>query len=98
LANACKHYLFADRKEKVYFIGDLSLKGNCKEGFAMTDRAIYWRAPFDKARKVTYESLRQVRREKDWITIEGHFFTSNPGLNLKLYKLLKKLRCWRTVA
>jgi hypothetical protein len=98
LANACKQYLFADRKEKVFFIGDLSLKGNCKEGFAMTDRAIYWRAPFDKARRVPYETLKTVRREKDWITIDGHFFTSNPGMNLKLFKLLKKLRSWRTIS
>lgn len=64
----------------------------------MTDRAIYWRAPFDKARRVPYETLKTVRREKDWITIDGHFFTSNPGMNLKLFKLLKKLRSWRTIS
>ncbi|MCA0236480.1 MAG: zinc ribbon domain-containing protein [Bacteroidetes bacterium] len=95
LANACKNYLCAERKEKVYFICDLSLKGNCKEGFAMTDKAIYWKAPFDKARKVTYEELREIRREKEWITINGHFFTANPSLNLKLCKLLKKMRVWK---
>ncbi|MBU6342830.1 MAG: zinc ribbon domain-containing protein [Bacteroidetes bacterium] len=92
LANACKYFLSADRREKVLFIADLSLKSTCKEGFAMTDRAIYWRAPFDKARCVPYELIRDLRKEKDWITINGHFFTSNPGLNLKLYKLLKKLK------
>lgn len=95
LANACKNYLFAERKEKVFFICDLSLKGNCKEGFAMTNKAIYWRAPFDKARRVSYEDLRDIRREKEWLTINGHFFTVNPSLNLKLCKLLKKLRKWK---
>lgn len=95
LANACKNYLFAERKEKVWFICDLSLKGNCKEGFAMTDRSIYWRAPFDKSRKVAFHELREVKKEKDWLTINGHFFTANPTLNLKLCKLLKKLKGWQ---
>jgi hypothetical protein len=95
LSNACKYFLFADRKEKVYFIGDLSLKGTCKEGFALTDRGIYWRAPFDRARKVYYKEIRNLKREKEWLTINGHFFTANPSLNLKLFKLLKKLKGWQ---
>lgn len=98
LANACKNFLNAERREKVYFICDLSLKGNCKEGFSMTDRGIYWRAPFDKARRVPYRELRTVEKGKDWITVNGHFFTANPSLNLKLYKLLKKLRGWEEPA
>ncbi len=95
LANACKQFLLAERREKVFFIGDLSLKGNCKEGFAMTDQAIYWRAPFDKPRRILYQELREIKKEKDWLTINGHFFTANPSINLKLYKVLKKLRGWR---
>lgn len=97
MANACRQFLRASRNEKVFFIGDLSLKGNCKEGFAMTDRAIYWRAPFDQPRRVAYSALQQVAKEKDWLTINGHFFTANDSLNLKLYKLLKKLRGWQEV-
>jgi len=95
LANVCKQFLFADRKEKVWFICDLSLKGNCKEGFAMTDRGVYWRAPFDKPRRVLYNELRDIKKDKKWMTINGHFFNANPSLNLKLCKLLKKLRGWR---
>lgn len=95
VANACKQFLAAGRREKVYFICDLSLKGNCKEGFAMTDRGIYWRAPFDKPRRVLYHELKDIKKEKKWITVNGHFFNANPSLNLKLCKLLKKLRGWR---
>ncbi|MCC6458979.1 MAG: zinc ribbon domain-containing protein [Saprospiraceae bacterium] len=98
MANACKQYLMAQGREKVYFICDLSLKGNCKEGFAMTDRAIYWRAPFDKPRQVAYTDIREILKGKDWLTINGHFFTANASLNLKLYKLLKKMRGWRPAA
>jgi hypothetical protein len=97
MANICKNFLFAERKERVWFVCDLSLKGNGKEGFAMTDRGIYWRAPFDKARRVLYPELREVKLEKKWMTLNGHFFNANPSLNLKLCKLLKKLRGWRLV-
>ncbi len=97
LKNACKSFLTADRKERLLFICDLSLKGSCKEGFAMTDRAMYWRAPFDRSRAILYRDLRDLRKERDWITINGHFFTANPTLNLKLYKLLKKLKMWQAV-
>lgn len=97
LANACKQFLFAGRKEKVFFIADLSLKGNCKEGFAMTDQGIYWRMPFDKPRQVAYTELREIKKNKELLTINGHFFTANRSLNLKLFKLLKKLKGWRTV-
>jgi hypothetical protein len=92
LTNACKKFLFAERKEKVFFIGDLSLKGNCKEGFAMTDKALYWRVPFDSARAVRYDDVQSVRKEKDWLLINGHFFTVNPSMNLKIFKLMKKLK------
>ena len=98
IANACKQFLFAGRREKVFFICDLSLKGNCKEGFALTDKGIYWRAPFDKPRQLAYADLQEVVKGKDWLTINGYFFTANPSLNLKLCKLLKKLRGWRPLA
>jgi hypothetical protein len=91
LSNACKNFLTAERDEKVFFIGDWSLNGACKEGFAMTDKALYWRAPFGRARKVRYDELYSVQKGKDWLLINSHFFTATPSLNLKMYKLLKKL-------
>ncbi len=98
LANACKNFLLAERQERVYFISDLSLKSNCNEGFAMTNKGIYWRSPFDRPKRVYYHEIEHVVKEKEWLTINGHFFTANPSLNLKLCKLLKKLRGWRQSA
>ncbi len=95
LSNACQRFLLANRREKVMFILDLSVKGNCKEGLAMTDQAIYWKMPFERARKVAYTQLQQLNKEKDWLLINGQFFTASPMLNLKLYKLLKKLSGWK---
>jgi hypothetical protein len=98
LANACQSFLTADRNEKLFFICDLSLKGTCKEGFAMTNKGIYWKPQFDKARVVTYSNLSEIKREKDYLMINKFFFTVNPSVNLKVYKLLKKLRAWKETA
>lgn len=98
LANACKNFLFADRQERVFFICDLSMKSNCKEGFAMTNKGLYWRAPFERARRVLYSDIGTIKKEKEWLTVNGYFFAANNTINLKLCKLLKKLRGWRTVA
>jgi hypothetical protein len=97
LSNACKGFLRADRQERVFFLCDLSLQRNCKEGFALTNSGIYWRAPFDRPRRVFYNEIEQIRKEKDWLTINGHYFSANATLNLKLCKLLKKLQGWRPV-
>ncbi len=92
LKNAGKSFLFPDKKEKILLICDQSLLGSCKEGFALTEHAIYWKAPLEKARMVRYDMLDEIRRHKDWITINGYFFSANKSLNLKILKLLKKVR------
>ncbi len=92
LKNAGKSFLFPEKKEKILLICDQSLLGSCKEGFAFTEFAFYWKAPLEKARVVRYDMLDELRRHKDWITINGYFFSANKSLNLKLLKLLKKIR------
>jgi hypothetical protein len=42
--------------------------------------------------------LSEIKREKDYLTINKYFFTVNPSVNLKVYKLLKKLRAWKETA
>ena len=92
LQNACTTFLHADRRERIFFICDLSLSGNCKEGFAMTDKGIYWKANLASAYQVQFGGLKEVRFNKEYLTVNNHFFNANPSLNLKLFKLLKKLR------
>jgi hypothetical protein len=91
LRQATQAFLFPQKDERIFFICDLSLLGNCKEGFAMTDRALYWKAPMEKARRVAYTELEAILREKDWLRINGHFFHASPVLNIRLLKLLKRL-------
>lgn len=90
--NASQSFLFADPDERIFFICDQSILGSSKEGFAMTDQALYWRMPLQKAQRVYYDKIETVKREKRWITVNDMFFNVSPTLNLKMLKLLKKLK------
>ena len=92
LKNASSSFLFPKSKEKILVIFDQTVFGSCKEGFALTESALYWKAHFEKARQVNFRDLKEIKKEKDWITINGNFFNVNPSLNLKMFKLLKKLK------
>jgi hypothetical protein len=94
LKNASQSYLFPARDEKIILLADQSLLGNGKEGFALTDRSLYWRAPFQKPRIVAFANLAEFRRTEDWITINGFFFNAGLSLNLKMLRLLGKLKQW----
>jgi len=92
LKNASQAFLFPEKDEKIILIADQTVFGSCKEGFALTEKGIYWKAHFEKAQKVLFKDLHSIKREKDWISINGLFFNVNPSLNLKMLKLLKKLK------
>lgn len=92
LKNASKSFLFPGKQEKIFVICDQTLFGSCKEGFALTEAGLYWKAHLEQPKKAYYKSLFQVERDKDWLVVNGHFFNSNPSINLKMLKLLKKLR------
>lgn len=92
MKNAAQSFLFADKKELVYLLCDQTVFGSCKEGFAMTERGLYWKAHFNKAFAVHFENLQEIKRENEWITINGRYFHVNPTFNFKMMKLLKKLK------
>lgn len=89
--NAGKFFLFPEKDEKILLICDQSAFGSCKEGFALTDKALYWKAYLEKARVVHYDNIRLLEKEKEWITINGFFFNVNQSMNVKLLKLLRKI-------
>lgn len=92
MRNAGKFFLSPEREERIYVIGDLSVLGSCREGFALTETALYWKAPLQTARRVLYTELDSLKREDDWLLINGHFFNAGLGLNLKIFLLLKKMK------
>ena len=92
LRNATHSFLFPPKNERILFISDQSTFGSLREGYAMTEAAIYWKAHFERPAHVRYDNLRAVRRQEKWITINGLFFNVNPRLNLRMLKLLRKLQ------
>ena len=57
----------------------------------MTNEAIFWKMPLENKQRVFYKKLKDVKREEDWISINGIFFNAGTTLNLKLIRLLKRL-------
>ncbi len=92
IKNAAQSFLRADKKEMVYLLCDQTVFGSCKEGFAITERGIYWKAHFNKSQAVHFEHLQDIKKENDWITINGRYFHVNAQFNFKLMKLLKRLK------
>ncbi|MGK0387576.1 MAG: hypothetical protein ACI94Y_000302 [Maribacter sp.] len=92
IKTAAQSFLFADKKEMVYLLCDQTVFGSCKEGFAITERGIYWKAHFNKAFAVHYENLQEIKREKDWININDRYFHVNPSFDFKMMKLLQKMK------
>lgn len=92
LRNAGRSYLFPAKDERILLVCDQSLLGSGKEGFALTERALYWKAQFQPARQASFHELRTLKREKDWLLVNDLFFNANPSLNVKMLLLLKRLR------
>ncbi len=92
LRNAAKYFLFAERDERIFLICDLSVLGSCSEGFALTENALYWKAPLHTARRLLYTEIETIKKEDDWLLINGHFFNAGITLNAKMALLLRKLR------
>ena len=92
LRRATGGYLKTSPDEHLYFICDQGLFGAGKQGFAMTDAAIYWKNVLQPAGAATYTTLREVRREEDHLLIDGQYFDAGGRLNLRVALLLDKLR------
>ncbi|MEL6971723.1 MAG: zinc ribbon domain-containing protein [Bacteroidota bacterium] len=91
IRNAGKSFLFPERDEKIWFICDQSFLGNAKEGFAMTEKALYWKSGFQGAQRVYYHKLFSLQKEKEWLLINDLYFNATPSLNTKMIWLIRKL-------
>ncbi len=92
LQNAGRYYLFPDKDEKILIICDQTVFGSCKEGFALTEAALYWKAHFQSAQKVYYKELEEIKNNGDHILINDLFFNAGPQLNMKMMYLLNRLK------
>jgi uncharacterized OB-fold protein len=92
LKNAFQSYLFTEREELVFFICDLSLLGNGKEGFAISNKRMYWRMPLGKPHSVSFDNLQKITHTEEWLEVNGLFFNVNKSLNMKMLRMLKKIK------
>lgn len=92
LQNAAKSFLFAARGEFIYFISDQSFLNTGKEGFAMSEFAIYWKTPMEKPQKLYFHHIARLEKQRDWVKLNDRFFNVNPSLNVKVLLLLDKLK------
>lgn len=92
LQNAGRYYLFPDKDEKILVICDQTVFGSCKEGFALTEAALYWKAHFKPAQKVLYKDLEDLQNKGDHLLINGLFFNADKSLNVKMLYLLNRLK------
>lgn len=92
LQNAAKNFVFAAKDEFIFLINDTTFLGSGKEGFAMTEFALYWKAPLEKPQKVYFHHLARLEKHKTWIKVNNRFFNINPSLNIKMLFLLDKLK------
>ena len=76
LQNASRNFLFPAKEEKVLLIADQTVFSTCREGFALTEDALYWKSHFKEAQKVFYHQIETVKKEKDWLLINDIFFLS----------------------
>jgi len=92
LQNASRNFLFPAKDEKVLMIADQTVFGTCREGFALTEDALYWKSHFKEAQKVFYHQIESIKKEQDWLLINGVFFNVNPSVNGKMVFLLNRLK------
>ncbi|MCB0636486.1 MAG: zinc ribbon domain-containing protein [Lewinella sp.] len=91
LRKAGRSYLFPEKDEIIWFVCDQSLLNTGKEGFAMTEKALYWKSGLQPAQQVPYADLARLQREKEWLLINDLYFNASPTLNTKMIWLLRKL-------
>ena len=92
LQNASRTFLFPAKDEKVLLIADQTVFGTCREGFALTEDALYWKSHFKEAQKVFYHQIDSIKKEKDWLLINDLFFNVNAKVNGKMIFLLNRLK------
>ncbi len=92
LKNASTSFLTPEKNEKIFLICDQTVFGSCKEGFALTEKGLYWKAHLETPHHILYKDLERISRKQEWIIVNDLFFNCNKSLNIKLLKLLKKIK------
>ena len=91
LRRAGRSWFTPARDEQILLLCDLSVLGSLREGFGITEEAIYWKAQLQEPQAIAFPKLYSIKREADWLLINDQFFNAGPSLNTKMFLLLEKL-------
>jgi len=92
LQNAREHFFYSQPNEQFILFYDQTIYGSGREGFALTDQALYWKHHFKQAQQVHFQELKIIDRQKDSLNINNLYFNVSPAINTKVLLLLKKLK------
>lgn len=92
LQRARKSFLRYESGETPLLFCDQTVLRSGREGFAFTQKALYWKAHFHRPARVFLHSIQELQRKDKRLTINGQYFNISPSLNYKLFKLLKKIQ------
>ncbi len=87
--NALNNFLFPEVEERILLICDVNFIRNFKNGFALTDRGVYWKEPISKPQSISYDRIGALELTENWLTINGLFFNARLSLNIKLMLYLR---------
>ncbi len=91
LQNAKESFLFAQVDETIYLIYDQTIYGSCREGFAITDKAIFWKSHFKQANQVYIADLKILEKQGSGLNINNLFFEIDAGINTRVFHYLKRV-------
>lgn len=91
LKNASEQFLHMTEEEYFLFMIDLSISGNLKHGFALTDKKLYMKAPLQQAFSIDLMNIREMKMQEQWLIIDGRYVNVNPAFNFRLKHYIQKL-------
>lgn len=89
--NAKDSFLFAQDDETIFLVYDQTIYGSCRDGFAVTDKALFWKSHFKPAQQVYFADLKILEKEGSGLNVNNLFFDVNPETNSRMFLYLKRV-------
>jgi len=90
LQNARDSFLFAQADETIHLIFDQTIYGSCREGFALTDKGLYWKSHFKQPQQVYFDDLKILEKMGSGLNVNNLFFDVNTGVNERVFLFLQR--------
>lgn len=85
-----KNFLFNAPEENVLLIFDDTVFGSGSTGFALTEKAVYWKSHFKDAQRVYFSEVHSLEMDNDTLLINDIVFEIETDMNRKVYDWLRQ--------